>query len=646
MSSPDENVPEGIPERPHEATGEISMLPPEEAQKVAAEIRAVAESRGDDSQVVELVELPVSGRSKRPSVAPMPHELPPTQATDDELGVDDLRDAWPLLDLDERGDGLRVLPREDAEDFFIGLSPTDQAALLVHFRAGQRRQWMRLLEPDDVADVIQQTPEEQRPTLMSLLDAPTRKEVLALLAYAEDEAGGLMSTRYARLRPQMTADEAISYLRRQARDKLETIYVSYVLDAEQRLLGVVSFRDLFAADPKKVVAEVMETDVVRVSDDWDQETVARAFAEHDLNVIPVVDKDGKMKGIVTVDDIVDVVQEEATEDAQKFGGMEALDLPYLASSRGEMVKKRARWLTILLIGEMLTATALGFFQHELDKAIVLSLFLPLIISSGGNSGSQASTLVIRAMALGEVRVSDWVRVFRREIQMGLVLGVILGSVAALRVMIWGAAGAYEGSAGEHFVLVGLTVAVSLVGCVLWGTLMGAMLPFALRKLGADPASASAPLVATLVDVSGIIIYFTIASAFLTGTVIRQVPGACTLVTQDEIHAIVGADIAKKPGSPHDRANTSRCEWTSPLGTLTVRSEISDRATFADAMDDAPDAVKLPGLGEGAYFAPAMHQLQLYKRDTIVTLGFATTALSSDRIQATEAAVMAKIAPRL
>jgi magnesium transporter len=521
MSSSDESVPEVIPDRPHEATGEISMLPPEEANKIAAEIRAVAESLGEDSQVVELVELPasgLSGRSKRPSVAPMPHELPPTQATDDELGLDDLRDAWPLLDLEERSDGLRVLPREDAEDFFIGLSPTDQAALLLHFRAGQRRQWMRLLEPDDVADVIQTTPEEQRPTLMALLDAPTRKEVLALMAYAEDEAGGLMSTRYARLRPQMTADEAISYLRRQARDKLETIYVSYVLDADQRLLGVPSFRDLFGADPKKVVAEIMTTDVVRVSDEMDQETVSRVFAEHDLNVVPVVDKDGKMKGIVTVDDIVDVVQEEATEDAQKFGGLEALDMPYLQSSRREMIKKRARWLAILLIGEMFTATALGFFEDSLIP--ILSLFLPLIISSGGNSGSQASTLVIRAMALGEVRTADAALVFRREILIGLVLGCILGGIASVRVLVWGSFGAYHHfSGGNHYALVGITVACAVVGCVMWGTLMGAMLPFALRKFGADPASASAPLVATLVDVSGIIIYFTIAKLILSGTLL-------------------------------------------------------------------------------------------------------------------------------
>jgi magnesium transporter len=508
----EEAVPEAIADKPTELTGEVSTLPPEEASKVAAEIRAVAEQRGGDSDVSEWVDLHKTGQ--------MPSVVPAETSDDDALSADELRDAWPLLDLDERSDGLRVLPREDAEDFFIALNATDQSALLLHFRPGQRRQWMRLLEPDDVADVIQQAGEQNRTILLHLLDAPSRKEVTALLAYAEDEAGGLMSTRYARLRPQMTADEAISYLRRQARDQLETIYYSYVVDPEQMLLGVVSFRDLFAADPKKIVAEIMETDVIRVSDEMDQETVSRVFAEHDLTVVPVVDAYGRMKGIVTVDDIVDVVQEEATEDAQKFGGMEALDMPYLASSRGDMLRKRARWLTILLIGEMLTATALGFFQHALDEVTILALFLPLIISSGGNSGSQASTLVIRAMALGEVRAADWWIVFRREIAIGIVLGAILGLMAAARVLLWGVAGAYdEIHGGQHYVLVGFTVAASLVGCVLWGTLMGSMLPFVLRRVGADPASASAPLVATLVDVSGIIIYFTIAHAILAGVLL-------------------------------------------------------------------------------------------------------------------------------
>ncbi|MBA3459604.1 MAG: magnesium transporter, partial [Deltaproteobacteria bacterium] len=414
--------------------------------------------------------------------------------------------------LEERADGLRVLPREDAEDYFIGLNPTDQAALLQHYRPGQRRQWMRLLEPDDVADVIQTVPEVNRAMLLALLDVPTRKEVTALLAYAEDEAGGLMSTRYARLRPNMTAGEAISYLQRQARDQIETIYYSYVLDAEHRLLGVVSFRDLFAADPKKSVAELMEIDVVRVSDEMDQESVSRVFAEHDLTVVPVVDKDGKMKGIVTVDDIVDVVQEEATEDAQKFGGMEALEMPYLQSSRREMIMKRGRWLVLLLVGSMLTTTAMESFQGQIERVPILAVFIAMIVSTGGNSGSQASTLVIRAMALGEVRAADWWLIMRRELFIGFALGLVLFAVSMARVAIWGAFGSY----GEHYMMIALAVSTSVIGCTMCGTLAGAMLPFVLRKLGADPASASAPFVATLVDVSGILIYFGFANLILSG----------------------------------------------------------------------------------------------------------------------------------
>ena len=499
--SPDDSVPEPIPDRPADATGEVTMLPPEEAMKVTAEIRAIAELRGDSDEF-DLADFIGSGSIPAMSASP-PDE--------DELSADDLRDAWPLLDLEERSDGLRVLPREDAEEFFVSLSATDQAELLLHFRPGQRRQWMRMLEPDDVADVIQEAGEEHKMQLLALLDVPTRKEVTALLAYEEDEAGGLMSTRYARLRPQMTADEAISFLRRQAQANVETIYYAYVLDPEQRLLGVVSFRDLFAADPTKVVSDIMETEVVRVSDEMDQETVSRVFAEHDLNVVPVVDAEGKMKGIVTVDDIVDVVQEEATEDAQKFGGMAALEVPYLQSRRREMIKKRGGWLVLLLVGSMLTATAMESFEGQIAKVPLLALFIPMIVSTGGNSGSQASTLVIRAMALGELRPADWWLIMWRELLTGLALGAILGVVALARVTLWGSWGRY----GDDYFLVALAVGLSVVGCVLCGTLAGSMLPFVLRKLGADPASASAPFVATLVDVSGILIYFGIANLVLS-----------------------------------------------------------------------------------------------------------------------------------
>jgi magnesium transporter len=380
----------------------------------------------------------------------------------------------------------------------------------------ERRVWMRLLPPDDAADLLQSAPAPQRDGLSALLDEPTRKEVSALLAYAEDEAGGLMNPRYARVRPDMTVDEAISYLHKQARERVETLYYAYAADEQQRLLGVVSFRQLFVAKSDKKVRDIMVTNVVTVSAELDQEEVSRIFAKNDLMAIPVVDPDGRMKGIVTADDIVDVVQEEATEDIQKFGGMEALEEPYLQIAFVRMAKKRGGWLAALFLGEMLTASAMAYFEDEIARAVVLALFVPLIISSGGNSGSQASTLVIRAMALGEVRIRDWWRVVRRELAVGLALGAMLGVIGFFRIVAWQAVSPIY---GPHYLRVAETVFFSLIGVVTFGTLAGSVLPFILRKLGFDPASASAPFVATLVDVTGLVIYFTVGSLMLRGTLL-------------------------------------------------------------------------------------------------------------------------------
>jgi magnesium transporter len=432
------------------------------------------------------------------------------------LLVSELEDAWAVLSAEERLEGLRLLTHAEAEDFLLGLPARDQAELILATSAGERRSWMRLLPPDDAADVVQAASEEAREGLLALLDEPTRKDVRALLAYAEDDAGGLMNPHYARLRPEMSVDEAISYLRRQARERLETIYYLYVLDAQQRLLGVVSFRELFAAPSDKTVRDIMHTDVTTVPEDMDQEAVSKVIEEHDLLAVPVVDAERHVKGIVTVDDIVDVVQEEATEDIQKFGGMQALEMPYLEAGFWTMVRKRAGWLSILFVGEMLTATAMGFFEHEISRAVVLALFVPLIISSGGNSGSQASTLVVRAMALREVRLRDWWRVVRREFAAGLVLGTVLAIIGFGRIVAW--EGMFD-TYGDHYLLIALTVAFSLIGVVMFGTLAGSMLPLVLHRLGLDPASASAPFVATLVDVSGLIIYFTLATIILGGALL-------------------------------------------------------------------------------------------------------------------------------
>ncbi|HTO97855.1 MAG TPA: magnesium transporter [Myxococcales bacterium] len=442
--------------------------------------------------------------------------MTPAAAETEDLSPDELREAWPALSAEERAEGLRLLPRDTAEDLFFSLGAGEQVDVIFALPPPEQRSWVRGLAPDDAADLVQEAPTDQRDRLLSMLDEQTRKEVQALLAYREDHAGGLMNPRFARLRADMTVDEAVTYLRRQTRQSVEMTYYAYVLDPSQHLLGVVSFRELMAARGDLRVSEVMKTEVQSVDEDADQEVVARLFRSTGLMAIPVVDGERRMKGVVTVDDIVKVVSEEATEDIQKLGGSESLGEPYLTIALNRMIKKRAGWLAALFLGEMLTATAMGVFEKEIDRAVVLALFVPLIISSGGNSGSQATSLVIRAMALGELRLRDWFRVIRRELGAGLALGSILGAIGLTRILLWQV---FFNTYGEHYMLVGLTVALSLVGVVTFGTLAGSLLPFLLRRLGFDPASASAPFVATLVDVTGLIIYFTTASAILRGTLL-------------------------------------------------------------------------------------------------------------------------------
>ncbi len=440
----------------------------------------------------------------------------PDTELEEPLSVSDLKEAWTLLVPSDRLESFRALERTQAEDFFLSLSAHDQAELLLGLPPAERRSWIRLLAPDDAADLVQEVPVEEREGLLSLLDEPTRQEVNGLLAYAEDDAGGLMNPRYARLRPDMTVDEAITYLRRHAVERAETLTYAYVLSPDNKLLGVVSYRDLITAKPDQKIEAIMRTNLVTVPEQMDQEELSRLFATHRFMAFPVVDSPGRMKGIVTLDDIVDVVREEATEDIQKIGGTAALDAPYLRVGIGHMIRKRAGWLAVLFLGESLTATAMGYFEAEIARAVVLALFVPLVISSGGNSGSQATTLVIRAMALGEVKLRDWWRVMHREILSGLGLGAILAAIGIGRILIWQS---LFHTYGAHHFLIAMTVASSLVGVVLWGSLVGSMLPFALRRFGLDPATASAPFVATLVDVTGLIIYFSMAKVILSGTLL-------------------------------------------------------------------------------------------------------------------------------
>lgn len=440
----------------------------------------------------------------------------PSQQNPDAFSLKELKDIWLILSPSEKVEGMTSIPHYDAEEFFLQMSAADKAEFILELPPPDRRVWARLLPPDDATDMLQAMGKHARIQILEQLDDQTRKEVTALLAYAEDHAGGLMNPRYARIRPEMSLDEAITYLKKQTRSQIESFFYIYVLDHEQHLCGVVSFRDLFLGQSDQKVEDIMRRQVVKALDTMDQEALGKLFSEYSYLAIPVVDAQNHLKGIVTADDILDVVTEEATEDFQKIGGMEALDAPYLKTGFIDLIKKRGGWLAILFLGEMLTATAMGFFQGEIAKAVVLALFVPLIISSGGNSGSQASTLVIRALALGEIRLRDWWRVINREIASGLLLGTFLGAIGFSRILIWQL---LFHPYGEHFLLIGFTVFGSLIGVVSFGTIMGSMLPFILKKAKLDPASASAPFVATLVDVTGLIIYFSVASLLLKGTLL-------------------------------------------------------------------------------------------------------------------------------
>ena len=436
--------------------------------------------------------------------------------TNHSVTIDDLWELWPSLSEDERLEWFDQLSHDDAEDFFSSITCEDQSALIAAMTPHQQRQWMRILAPDDAADVLQLIDdEEMQRRLKTYLQDRVRNEVDALMAYKEDEAGGLMSPRFARIRPDMSIDEAILYIRRQIRDELETIYYIYVLDHQQHLLGVVSFEDLIKASGDKKVSDVMETDPTKVTDDMDQESVALIFAREDHFALPVVDADNVMKGIITIDDIVDVVNDEATEDFQKMGGMAALDNDYLQSSYGEMYKKRIVWLIALFCCTIFTTRDMDYYSNAIESAVILSVFVPLIMASGGNTGSQAATLITRAMALGEIRQRDVLRVFKREFIVSGCLGLTLGVIAFLVATGFYLMGTFPAGDGIYLRLC-LTIAISVLILVIYGSLVGSMLPFLLRLCHVDPASASAPFVTTIVDVSSIIIYFTIAMMLLKG----------------------------------------------------------------------------------------------------------------------------------
>lgn len=409
---------------------------------------------------------------------------------------------------------FRLLPRHTAADVFEYAPPEKQQALIQALASHQRRlaELLNDLAPDDRTALFEELPGPIVQRLMNLL-APEEKTIAAtLLGYPEESVGRLMTPDYVAIRGEWTIADALRHIRCYGRDS-ETLNIIYVVDEKWRLVDDLRIREVLLASPEARIADLIDghCDALLTTDD--QERAVRCFAETDRVALPVVDSSGILVGIVTVDDVLDVAEEEVTEDIQKIGGLEVLHEPYMDTPLFTLVKKRARWLTALFLGEMLTATAMGYFEAEIARAVVLALFVPLIISSGGNSGSQAATLIIRAMAVGEITLADWWRVMRREIFSGLSLGAVLGVIGFVRVAVWQE---LFGIYGEHWPFIALTVGLSLIGVVLWGTLSGSMLPFFIRSLGGDPATSSAPFVATLVDVTGLVIYFSVAALLLSG----------------------------------------------------------------------------------------------------------------------------------
>jgi magnesium transporter len=423
-----------------------------------------------------------------------------------------------ILDMDENDRVIifRVLPHTLAADVFEYLDVDAQQELLRAMAHEQVVAILNEMSPDDRTALLEEMPSAAARQLIKLLTPEERRIAQALLGYPEGSVGRLMTPDFIAVHDEWTVKEVLDYVRENGQDT-ETLNVIYVVDDRGKLIDDLRIREFLLKPLTVKVAEIRDETFVALRVNDSQEEALKAFRKYDRVALPVVDSSGVLVGIVTSDDMLDVAEEEATEDIQKLGGLEALDEPYTTIPLLRMVKKRATWLIILFLGEMLTATAMQGYNGEIEKAAILAMFLPLIISSGGNSGSQATTLVIRAMALGELRLRDWFRVVRKELLSGFSLGLILGGIGFLRIAVWQYLHIYD--YGRYHWLVGLTVGASLVGVVLWGTLSGAMLPFLLRRCGLDPATSSAPFVATLVDVTGLLIYFNVALFILRGTLL-------------------------------------------------------------------------------------------------------------------------------
>ncbi|SDG10014.1 magnesium transporter [Epilithonimonas hungarica] len=429
------------------------------------------------------------------------------------LNPADIAESLSKLPAEERILQFLKLPRSEKAEVFSHLDPDFQEDTIRSIASHEVSDILNEMSPDDRTQLFEDFPDELIKYSINLLNPQERRVALKLLGYEADSIARLMTPYYVQIRKEWTVKRCFQQIKKVGK-KVETLNFLYVVDERNRLIDDITIGSLLLADEEQLISELCDDHFVAIKTTTSKENAVPYFEKYDRSALPIITENGVLVGIVTIDDILDQIESQNTEDIQKFGGLEALDVPYTQTSLIEMVKKRGMWLIILFFSEMLTASAMGYFEDEIQKAVVLALFVPLIISSGGNSGSQAATLIIRAMALQEIGLKDWWYVMKKEIFTGLFLGSILGIIGFLRIMIWHEAGFFN--YGEYWPFVGLSVGVSLIMIVLWGTLSGSMVPFILKKLKLDPATSSAPFVATLVDVTGLIIYFSVAGLFLTG----------------------------------------------------------------------------------------------------------------------------------
>lgn len=426
----------------------------------------------------------------------------------------DVADVLEGLETDEAAVAYRVLPRDDAAQVFADMEADDRERLLEALGDERALRVIESLDPDDRAHVLDELPAEVARQMINRLSPETRRITQVILGYAEQTVGRLMTPHYVRMRPEWTIARALDTIRKYGQDA-ETVHWVYVIDPDGTLVDDIHIRSVLLADPSSTIADIMDSEFIALVATDDQEEAVRVMTRYDRTALPVVDSRGVLVGIVTADDIADVAEEEFTEDVHKLGGLEALSQPYMATRFGEMVRKRGGWLAALFVFQLLTIAIMGLFHAQLEAVAVLAVFVPLIISTGGNTGTQAASMLVRALALDEVGPADWWRIVRKEIATGLCLGSVLGVLGVLTVVLAAQVGLVSIDATPPL-KIGFIVGTAVVGIVIWGTLIGSVLPLLMERLGQDPATSSSPLVATMMDVSGLVIYLTVATIVLGG----------------------------------------------------------------------------------------------------------------------------------